>query len=188
MARLRLFTAVSLPASVEDQVELVLAKASGYPEIKWAPRSQFHLTLRFIGEWEEEKVPPLEERLNEAAAAFEPFDAEIKGLDGFPNLNRPKVLFVPVASGKEYFVNLSRLISRRIETLGIGREDQEPRPHVTLGRVRGGQDAGPAVRALRESGLALGAGWKVRKFSLFQSQLTPKGAVHARLKEFELRG
>lgn len=188
MAPLRLFVAVSLSPSVEEQVELVLANVSKYKEIKWSSRAQFHITLRFIGEWEEEKLPPLEKQLAESATNFEPFDAEIKGLDGFPNLKHPKILFVPVASGKESFVNLSKVISKRLQGLRIGREDKELRPHVTLGRVREGRDASKAVQALRESGLALGSGWKVKKFSLFQSQLLPSGAVHTRLKEFELQG
>ena len=151
-------------------------------------RSQLHVTLRFIGEWNEEKLLSLEERLQEAAVNFESFDAEIKGLDGFPNLKRPKVLFVPVDAGKESFAGLSRLISKRIETLGIKRDDKELHPHVTLGRVRDEQDASKAVQTLRESGLALGTGWKVKGFSLFKSQLSPVGAVHTRLRDFTLQG
>ncbi len=188
MPFLRLFAAVSLSRWVEEQVELVLSKVSQYPEIKWGSRLQFHVTLKFIGDWEGEKLSSLEGRLKEVASNFEPFDAEIKGLDGFPNLKHPKVLFVPVTNGQESFVSLSRMISKRLEPLGIGRDDKELRPHVTLGRVRVGQDSSKAVQALRESGLALGAGWKVKGFSLFQSQLFPGGAVHTRLKEFELIG
>jgi RNA 2',3'-cyclic 3'-phosphodiesterase len=188
MSDLRLFVAVSLPPSVEDQVELVLDKVSRYQEIKWAPRSQFHVTLRFIGDFDPEKLPRLEQCLNETALSFEPFEAEIKGLDAFPKLKHPKVLFVPVTEGKESFAKLSKVISSRMQTLGIGRDDKDFRPHLTLGRVREDQDASTAIQTLRESGFALGIGWKVKYFSLFQSQLTPGGAVYTRLKEFELRG
>ncbi len=188
MAELRLFVAVSLPPSVEDQVELVLAKVARYQEIKWAPRSQFHITVRFIGDFDEAKLPALEGLLNEAALSFEPFEAEMKGLDGFPNLKHPKILFLSVANGEESFTKLSRLISARIHLLGIGREDKDFRAHLTLGRVREGQNAHKAVQALRESGLALGLGWKVDRVSLFQSRLTPEGALHTFRKEFELRG
>ena len=188
MANLRLFVAVSLPHSAEDQVDVVLAKVSRYTEIKWTARPQFHVTVKFIGDFDPGKLPRLEECLNEAALSFEPFEAELKGLDAFPNLKRPKVLFVPVAEGKEYFTKLSRVISTRIWGLGIGMDDKDFRAHLTLGRVREEQDVSPAVRALRESGLALGVGWKVKGFSLFQSQLTPQGAVYTRLKEFELQG
>jgi 2'-5' RNA ligase len=188
MADLRLFVAVSLPPSVEEQIAVVLDKTSRYQEIKWALRAQLHMTLRFIGDLNEEKIPALEERLKSAADSFEPFEMEIKGIDAFPNLKRPKVLFVPAAAGKEYFVKLSRLISKQIQTPGTGGGEKNFQAHVTLGRVRGGQDASNAVRTLRESGLALGMAWKVDRFSLFQSQLIPEGAIHKRLKEFELRG
>jgi RNA 2',3'-cyclic 3'-phosphodiesterase len=185
---LRLFVAVSLPPPVEDRVEVVLDKVSRYPEIKWASRSQFHVTLRFIGDFDQEKLPRLEQCLNEAATSFGPFEAEIKGLDAFPKLKYPKVLFAPITDGKESFTKLSRIISSRIQVLGIGRDDKDFRAHLTLGRVREKQNASAAIQALRESGLALGVGWKVNRFSLFQSRLTPEGAVHTRLKEFEFQG
>lgn len=188
MADLRLFTAVSLPQLVEEQIDLVLTKVSRHAEIKWAIRHQLHMTLSFIGGVDERKVPSLEEILNKAAVSFEPFEMEIKGLDAFPNLKRPKVLFLPAAGGWEYFSKLARLVSKQIQTIGIGGDEKDFRAHVTLGRVREGQDASNAIHALRESGLALGLAWKVDRFSLFQSQLTPEGAIHTRLKEFELRG
>jgi 2'-5' RNA ligase len=188
MADLRLFTAVSLPPSAEEQIDLVLTKASRYQEIKWTARHQLHMTLCFIGAVDEKSVPALEERLNRISTSCEPFEIEIKGLDGFPNLKRPKVLFVPIAGGQAYFTKLSRLISGQIQAPGKGGGERDVRAHVTLGRVRDGQDVSQAIRALRESGLALGMEWKVDRFSLFQSQLTPQGALHTRLKEFELRG
>jgi 2'-5' RNA ligase len=188
VADLRLFTAVSLPPSVEEHIDLVLAKVSRYPEIKWAIRHQLHMTLSFIGGVDERKVPSLEEILNKAAASFEPFDIEIKGLDAFPNLKRPKILFLPAASGGEYFTKLARFISKQIQTIRTGEGEKDFQAHVTLGRVREGQDASHAIHALRESGLALGMAWKVDRFLLFQSRLTPEGAIHTRLKEFELRG
>jgi 2'-5' RNA ligase len=183
---LRLFVAVPLPDLLQEKLGEALRQVSPIRGIKWVSKFQLHVTLRFIGDLEEGRVAPLLEGLERMVRSFTPFEAEIGGLDAFPRLDRPRILFVPVVKGAEHFLELSKGISEQLEKIGVGPDATDYHAHVTLGRVKEGRDANEATTTLRESPGALNGAWRVDRLVLFQSQLTPQGLLYTRLGEFEL--
>jgi RNA 2',3'-cyclic 3'-phosphodiesterase len=188
LASWRLFLAVPVPRPVEERLEEILRKVSGFREVKWIGKEQLHITLRFIGNIDENSVPQLEGRVREAVSGFTPFESEIDGLGAFPNLNRPRVLFLPVVRGEESYRGLEISVSLALEGMGLKPEEREYHPHLTLGRVRGNQDARAAVNFLLSLLPAKVGPWKMDRLILFKSQLTSEGPVYTKLEEFELKG
>lgn len=188
MASWRLFLAVPVPPTVEERLEEILKKVSGFREVKWVSKEQLHITLRFIGNMEESLVPKLGSLVQETTREFPPFEMEIDGLGAFPNVSRPRVLFVPLVRGEETFRLMENRISSSLEAMGLRPEEREYHPHLTLGRARENQDAREAVKFL-QSLLPTKAGpWKMDRFILFKSQLTSEGPIYTKLEEFELKG
>lgn len=185
MAALRLFVAAPLPLALENGVNELLGKVSKQKSVRWVSKTQLHITLRFIGAFEDSLMPKLEQNLREVAHSAEPFEAEIGGLGAFPRLNQARVLFLPVIGGDEGFRRLERAISMPLEGLGVKPEDKEYHPHLTLGRVRENENPRSAIQVLQEVCPAHWEPWKLDRFILFKSQLAPGGSVYTRLREFE---
>jgi RNA 2',3'-cyclic 3'-phosphodiesterase len=185
VASLRLFVAAPLPGTIENRVDEILAKISKQESIRWVPKGQLHITLRFIGAFDESLLPKLEQDLKGTSLSAETFEAEMGGFDAFPRLERAKVLFLPVIRGEEEFKRLERGISFMLEGFGVKPDEKEYHPHLTLGRVRENKSPESAVRMLQEICPAHWEPWRVDRFVLFRSRLAPGGSVYARLKEFE---
>jgi 2'-5' RNA ligase len=186
---MRLFVAVTPPlqwrqkvATRVDPVRRLLDRCS---VLRWTRPESWHLTLQFLGEWPEERVPGLERGL----AGFEAGDSFVLhslGLGAFPHLSRPRVLFLQLDSdGKAE--KLARLV--RESVAGVwpdGPQDSKPfRAHLTLARVKG-----TLTRAEKEvlAGLDLTGLPEVeaRDFRLISSALLPGGAQHRDLAVFPL--
>src|SRR5688500_8120121 len=66
------------------------------PEIRWVDAPRIHLTVKFLGEHPESAVPPLLEALSRTAAMYDPIPMELGGLNAFPNLRQPRVVWLGV--------------------------------------------------------------------------------------------
>ena len=82
---MRLFTGIDLPDEVREKLERLLMHLRPCAHLKWSPVYNLHVTLKFIGEWPEQKLPQLEAALR-SVAPRSPIAAEVKGLveDGVP--------------------------------------------------------------------------------------------------------
>ncbi len=186
MPLLRLFAAVPLTEGAGDSLGAVLKEArerSG--GVKWAAPGHFHITLAFLGNQEESLLPSLSEALKGAAARISPFPITIGGLDAFPNLKHPRVLFVPVREGKAEMEALAAGVRNALKGIQAAFDEKDFHAHVTLGRVK---DEGKAVKSmealLKACPEELGE-MSVRGFGLFQSRLTSEDPVHECLERFE---
>lgn len=172
---MRLFVAVTPPEPVLDELVALIDRLRGAPaagNLRWADRSQLHVTLRFLGEVDEAAVAGLVAALDSA-----PLPAATATLGpAVVRLGR-QVLCAPVAG-------LDALATAVIAaTAGVGRPP-ESRPfagHVTLARAKG-RRGGAVDRSV--AGSAVTGGWPVDDVQLVQSHLGSSGAryevVHSR--------
>lgn len=180
---MRLFIALDLPATVRAELAGAQARlrAGRYP-VRWADPAGMHLTLQYLGEADAGVVASLLAAL--AAIERAPFQLDLGRLGAFPNLRQPRVVWAGVGGDTAALAGLQRAVVAATAPLGFGAEERAYTPHLTLGRVRGeaGRDElralGEAVAAApRPSPLA----WQAGPPILFQSTLTPGGAVYTPL-------
>ena len=60
---MRLFCGIDLPEDVRERMERLLMHLRPSAHLKWVTVYNLHLTLKFIGEWPEEKLAALETAL-----------------------------------------------------------------------------------------------------------------------------
>src|SRR5258708_34892873 len=89
---MRLFIAIPLPAEVvaalaDLQKQLRISMPEADQVIRWTEPRQIHLTLRFFGNVEEEKLAALRARIVLATADFRPFELRLGQCGGFPHSN-----------------------------------------------------------------------------------------------------
>ena len=144
---MRLFLAISLPASVNAAIDAELAplRAAG-PSLRWLAPARWHLTVRFIGEEPIERVAAIRRVLDEATSCHGAAPLTLGGIGAFPNFRRARVVWLGVAPDPRL-----ELLHHDIETgcvaLGFEAEGRPFRPHVTLARVPDGTPE-PELRAL----------------------------------------
>jgi 2'-5' RNA ligase len=184
---MRLFVAVNFNDTVLDAVEATIGDFPiRRPPWRWSDRTTWHVTLKFLGETDEPALDAIGGVLAEAATRHSTFDVALGGLDGFPNLHRPRVLFYQVVSGADAMEALCEDINRSLANqVGIRAETKPFRAHVTVARVKT-RIGRPAVDALRSAASLDGVSQTVSGFDLMESQLGKKGSKYTRLKGFAL--
>lgn len=184
---MRLFVAVNFPVPVRRALADLAAQLAqaGLP-VRWTPEEAYHLTLRWLGDRDDDDRAAVTAILYEITAEFEPFDAGFGPVGAFPSPRRPRVIWIAVEAGPRLRL-LRDELERRLARDGFGRDDRSFRPHVTLGRAS--RDARPG--AFRQfvaisEGLGIDAPFPVSSIDLMRSHLEPGGARYERLAAVEL--
>ena len=154
--------------------------------MKWLEPGNLHLTLCFLGDVPEGKVPQTVEYLNQVRLRAKPFEMLVGGLGGFPTLKKPRVLFTPVTQGWESLRDLATDITKNLQGIGEKQDDREFNAHITLGRVKGFKGAKAIAPALEGKVPELLGQMKVESFALVQSELKTTGSVYTVLEKFSL--
>ena len=141
----RAFISVDLDRN-ERIVEFATALKSAEPTLKVVDPSLIHITLKFLGETDERKLPAIAEVLQQSARGISPFTISFKGAGAFPSMNRIRVVWVGVNDVLPLATIAGRL-DEGLAELGVTRESRAFAPHITLARAR--SDAPhPALRQI----------------------------------------
>jgi RNA 2',3'-cyclic 3'-phosphodiesterase len=127
----RLFTALEIP---DDAADAVAALRGGLPGARWTDPSDYHLTLRFIGDIDDRLARDVEDELAEAGRG--PIDVELTSLNSFGG-HDPHTVYLGALPSRA----LSDLVATHeslLRRLGLKPEKRKFTPHVTLARMRHG--------------------------------------------------
>ena len=139
------------------------------------------MTLRFLGQVDDARVPDLGRVLGEAAAGLPRFELGIVGLGAFPSPIRPRVIWAGVGQGGEALGALARRVEGALARVGIPPEDRPFSAHVTLGRIREPRRA-PDLAAALASGAGRAFGTvTVDRVCLMRSDLSPGGSRYTEI-------
>lgn len=184
---MRTFIAVELDKPVKESLSRLQAelKESG-ADVKWVFPADIHLTLKFLGEVREEKIPEIIQALKEIARSLNSFCAEINTIGAFPDTRSPRVIWAGIEQGKENLSRLAGLIEDALERLGFPKEERKFSAHITIGRVRSPKNKAALSEAMQQ--LKFDAlSQTVKSVILFKSTLTPKGPIYEKLAEENLK-
>jgi len=174
----RLFVAVRPPPQVRAHL---LAMMGGVSGARWQEEDQLHLTLRFIGEVDRHQAADIDAAL--AGLSQPPFDAWIEGVGSFERRGAPTALWAGVAP-PEPFRTLHKKVDQALVRAGLEPERRAYVPHVTLGRLA--RDAGPVGGFLAAAPAGPGPRFLVDSLRLYESRLTPEGAVYGVVERYPL--
>src|SRR2546427_12036948 len=98
--------------------------------------ANLHVTVKFLGQVDEARVPALADALRARVAGHRVFDAAVRGLGAFPSPTRPRVLWAGLEDDAGALAALAETIDACCAGLGFPRETRAFAAHVTLGRLR----------------------------------------------------
>jgi RNA 2',3'-cyclic 3'-phosphodiesterase len=185
MPTIRTFIAIELTTPILESLgDLQARMQRDLPPglLRWVRPEGIHLTLAFLGDVAVERVDPIAEALAEACAGHAPFTVSVAGMGCFPNVRRPRVVWVGVEEPSGALARLQHDIEQALVPLGFGPEGRAFSPHLTLGRVKGGsREALAALGAYVERAKVRIGEMKVETVHLMRSDLRPSGAVYTAL-------
>ncbi len=188
---MRLFIALPLPPDVRERLEGTQAVAHRLAlPLRLARAEGMHLTLAFLGETAEDRVPALHDVLDDAARQVPPFRMELAGLGAFPTRRRPRVLWAGLGGDLETTSRLHVALSDRLADGGFRVEERDFRPHITLGRGTGEWTAAQleALGRLLDSPASASGAWTADAMHLMRSELRRDGARYTTLYTSPLVG
>ena len=147
---MRLFVAINLAGDVRQAVHAAAEPLrAAAPRAGWVPGERLHLTVKFLDEQPESRVPELEGALRRVAARHATMALRLQGAGAFPNLRRPRVVWIGVVPEPRLEL-LHHDVEEQLAALGVEVEGRPFRPHLTLGRLRGAETA-EELRALAQA-------------------------------------
>jgi 2'-5' RNA ligase len=188
---MRLFIALELPAAVQTALQKIQQQIqrSGTHPVKWVRPEGMHLTLQFLGETEEQRVPAILDALEAVQVAHTQAMVSplyLAAAGAFPHLKRPQTLWVGVDGDTRALSQMQQAVGQGMEPLGFAPETRPFRAHLTLGRVR--KDAASRERAALGAAVAAlpqpaAVNWSIGNPYLFESTLTPAGPIYRRISQ-----
>ncbi len=135
---------------------------------RWYEANDYHITLKFLGDISDAKATRLAAVGNVVAARHAPLTLTLTTPSAFPNMFRPRVLYVGV-KGTQELRDLVEDMEAMLETLGVARETRPYAPHITAARVRANAEA--AAKNWRTPHEQAFAKWETNTFVLMQTLL-----------------
>jgi len=199
---IRAFLAVELTEDLRTklagiQQDLKQRLSRDFPKglrVSWVQPSSIHLTVRFLGDIDEQLIEPMREAIQRAITGRRVIHIPLERIGVFPRVQQPRVLWVGPSEAWEQSDRAQRLASwhQNVEaccrSFGIAAEDKPWSPHLTLARVKEGERL--VGQVLVKSGVldrpsAVGS-VAVTAIVLMRSELRAAGPVYTKLWEVGL--
>ncbi|MEN8182611.1 MAG: RNA 2',3'-cyclic phosphodiesterase [Myxococcota bacterium] len=178
---IRAFLAVDLDERSRRAAARVAEALEGAEGVRFLRPESYHVTLRFLGNLERERVAALASGVAAVLSKAAPFSLRLGGVRLFPGPRRPRALVLDLAP-EAPLLDLAELVEAAVVQAGFPPEDRPFRPHLTLGRFlhRGPGALAPVAPA--------DADLPVDRVVLFESRLSRQGARYLPLERMALGG
>jgi 2'-5' RNA ligase len=196
---IRAFLAVELPddlrtglGQVQQDLKHRLSRSfSKDIRISWVQPAAIHLTIKFLGDMDEQLIDPLRAAIEQAAEGRPAIQIPLERFGLFPRPQQPRVLWVGPPepwerSGEaERLAELHRVVEEGCRSMGFAPDNRPLSPHLTLARIKEGERQ--VGQALAKSGvldlpLAIGR-LEINAIVLMKSDLRSAGPVYTKLWE-----
>ena len=188
---IRTFVAVELSDSIKAHIAADIAqlRQEQIDNMRLVRPEGVHLTLKFLGDIDVNRVSTVADAMTQAAARHAPFSL-VHGQPGvFPNANRARVLWIGVEGDLQLLRLLQSDIEEALVAAGFPPEKQRFNPHLTIGRMHhraSREDRRRATDALAALTLPEDRTIAVNAISLMKSTLLPGGAIYDQIVHTEL--
>ena len=188
---MRTFIAINLDPEIKRSLTQLIdelkVRSTESRSIRWVRPEGMHLTLKFLGEIGEDKIPLIESALKRTSEKYSSFSLKIKGTGYFPPKSRvPRVFWVGIEE-EGTLQKLQRQLEEEMEKLGFPKEQRAFHPHLTLGRVKTSSNLRGILDLLEKYKEKILGEMEVHKMTFFRSVLKPTGAEYSVLSEFEFK-
>jgi RNA 2',3'-cyclic 3'-phosphodiesterase len=181
---IRCFIAIKIPGL--DPLRRVLNELAGMGRaLKAVAPDALHVTLKFLGDTDIDLVAEVRSVVERTARSHPACALTLTGLGGFPNAQRPNVVWAGL-EGAQTLIEIAADLETSLETLEFAREKRLFTPHLTLARVKARPPESLAALLSRHARTQFGT-TKINQVELIRSELGPEGSKYTVLASAPLR-
>jgi len=184
MSKFRGFIAIDIYAFsrlVEFEKEIEKTGAN----VKLVKPENVHITLKFLGDTEEEQIDEIERIIKDAVKEINSFHIQLKGAGVFPNQNYIRVIWIGIEHGEE-IATIAHKIDGQFSRLGFKKEKRGFSPHLTVARVKSAKNKEKLLRIVEKYKDVEFGDIEVDSIKIKKSDLTQKGPVYTTLGEIKI--
>jgi 2'-5' RNA ligase len=183
---MRLFVAISLSGQVREIIwKKIKQLKKEFPKVSWIKPDNIHLTLKFLGNVEENKLPEIKKAIAESIKNIHSFDLKFTDFGYFDK--GYLVIWLGIEPVRE-LLSLVKNVEKETKKLGILGEKRAYSPHITLGRGKHLVKE-EAVRLMDKVRILPSPNIEslpISEITLMQSILSPAGAIYQSQGKFAL--
>lgn len=154
-------------------------------DIKLVEPQNIHITLKFLGDTEENNIEKIEKILEETLKKIETFSIKLKGTGVFPNKDYIRILWIGIKKA-EIIETIARNIDENLSQLGFKKEKRGFSAHLTIGRVKTAKNKQFLMKVIEEYRDFDFSTQVINSVKLKKSDLTAKGPIYTTLREVKL--
>ena len=178
LASMRIFIAIEIPVPIKEAVTELQAKLREHrAAVSWTRPENLHLTLKFLGEIDGERLPAIEEATIASVEHIGPLSLRPDRVGVFPNARNPRVLWVGLGGDVDKVTSLAVRLDQKLVERGFAGEKRPFQPHLTIGRFKESGGVQELLAEARDYRLPE-TSFVANELVVMHSQLTPKGAEH----------
>jgi len=135
---MRTFIAADFPPGIIEKVENITAyfkRQLPGGALKWVSTDKMHLTIKFIGEIQKNKIDQVKDILTNSLEDHASFEIGIQHLGTYPHIKNPRVIWLGITEGAP-LIEIHNQLDEALEKVAIKADRREYTPHLTLARVR----------------------------------------------------
>ncbi|MGQ9798097.1 MAG: RNA 2',3'-cyclic phosphodiesterase [Ignavibacterium sp.] len=181
--KIRIFVALYIPDDTKEKLFSIIHQLNPDKSLKWETREKIHLTLKFVGDVEDELISQIKNDL----MFLEEYKTQLLQITGFGfffSYKVPRILWAGIKYAEEL-----KYIAERLEDYfiryGVEKEKRPFKPHLTLMRIKNnpGDNFINKFKNFKFEPIS----FQSNSISLIKSELKPSGAVYTEIKKYKLR-
>ena len=177
--QVRLFIAIEVSEQQKHELTELQHKLKGDLEgVRWVRLEGLHLTLKFFGEIEEEKIGLIVKAMDYSMASLTAFQIIYGGCGVFPSPQKARVIWTGLAEGASDVQKLAEKLENNLSGYNLAREKRAYHPHLTLGRLRYPLSENVINKIIEQERTFKTAAAGINGVILYKSQLFRQGAVY----------
>ena len=160
--------------------------ATSRADLKIVKPELLHVTLKFLGETDENLTEEITTRMRDAVKDVSPFAVRLSGMGAFPSMSNIRVVWVGIENGK-VLGEIAKKLDASIGELGFERDRKGFVPHLTLARTRTGRNIANIQEILRRNAATDYGQYPVDRILLKKSVLSPLGPTYSTVMEIQFQ-
>lgn len=181
---IRAFLGIQIPSKIAEELAQ-LGKHFESKNFKPVRAENIHLTIKFLGNVNEEELFNAANRLENLLKKISPFPIEIGSLGAFPSEKKARVFWIGVDSGLDKLHEVYDVVNRTFASLGVEDENRF-KPHITIGRFRVPENIESKLKIINKD-YKIKYQVEVDSVKVYKSTLTPQGPIYEVLRELKLQ-
>lgn len=184
---MRVFLAIEIEDYIKDKIKSTqdIIYENNSAKIKYVETENIHLTLKFFGEINENKLEKIKNIISSKIENHKPYTLKIVNIGAFPNISRPRVIWTGIKDNDNSTINLIKELDEEFSKIGFEKEKRYT-PHITIGRVKDIYNKENTRQTLEKIKKNYHGKMEVKKIALKSSKLTPSGPIYDTIKEYKL--